>query len=248
MKRFTDTCIWNEDWFLEAPTGYKLFWFYIKDNCNHAGIWRVNKRQFEFILGSKLVLNDFLKIVNHEKERIIILNEDKWYLTGFIRFQYGNILNENSRVHNSIIKELTAYNIDISTFEVKLKSNKPQVGVKEGVKDKDKDIIISTVYNLYYDEELKKKLQYFELYEEFVKFLFGKHEKNDKYLDKPLKLSEQVSAEQFIKLIEKKLKYEKELNKKISLTGKLLAMQNKPKLIKDNASLYMTLSDWIERG
>jgi hypothetical protein len=139
MKRFTDTCIWTEDWFLDAPIEFKLFWFYVKDICNHAGIWKVNKRQFEFILGSSLSLIDFLKLVNTDKKRIEIVGSGKWYLTGFIHFQYGNILNENNRVHNSILKELTTYNIDNSTFEVKLRSNSGQSDHKEGVKDKDKE-------------------------------------------------------------------------------------------------------------
>jgi hypothetical protein len=139
MKRFTDTDIWSEDWFLDSPSEFKLFWFYVKDKCNHAGIWRVNKRQFEFILGSKLGLNEFLKIVNSDKKRIEVLDCEKWYLTGFIHFQYGKILNENNRVHKSILNELTIYNIDTSTFEVKLRSNSGQDDHKEGVKDKDKD-------------------------------------------------------------------------------------------------------------
>jgi len=37
-KRFTDTEKWNEDWFLEIINPHKLFWIYICDNCNHAGI------------------------------------------------------------------------------------------------------------------------------------------------------------------------------------------------------------------
>jgi hypothetical protein len=139
MKRFTDTCIWNEDWFLDAPTEFQLFWFYVKDNCNHAGIWRVNKKQFEFILGKKISLTDFLNKVNSDKERISVLASGKWYLTGFVSFQYGNILNENNRVHESIIKMLKCYNIDISTFEVKLRSILPQKGVKLTRKDKDKE-------------------------------------------------------------------------------------------------------------
>jgi hypothetical protein len=138
-KRFTSTDIWQEDWFLELSKEYMLAWFYIKDNCNHAGIWRPNKKQLEFITNSKIDLNEFLSLLNNEKERVVVLEDGKWYLTDFISFQYGNILNENNRVHASIVKELIASKIDTCNFEVKERSIRPQDNPNQGVKDKEKD-------------------------------------------------------------------------------------------------------------
>lgn len=138
-KRFTDTEIWKEDWFLDLSNDEKLFWFYLKDSCNHAGIWKVNERQFEFILGSRLPLSEFLLRSNVGSERIVDLGSGNWYLKKFVKFQYGEILNENNRVHKSILKALTDSNIDTNSFEVKLGSIRPLLEVKEGVKDKDKD-------------------------------------------------------------------------------------------------------------
>jgi hypothetical protein len=138
-KRFTSTDIWQEDWFLELSKEYMLAWFYIKDNCNHAGIWRPNKRQLEFITNSKIDLNEFLSLLNNEKERVVVLEDGKWYLADFISFQYGNILNENNRVHASIVKELIASKIDTCNFEVKERSIRPQDNPNQGVKDKEKE-------------------------------------------------------------------------------------------------------------
>ena len=39
-KRFTDTEIWEQDWFIDLPNKYKLLWNYIKDKCDNVGIWR----------------------------------------------------------------------------------------------------------------------------------------------------------------------------------------------------------------
>tara|TARA_R110002020_G_scaffold81777_1_gene202831 strand:+ start:5163 stop:5777 length:615 start_codon:yes stop_codon:yes gene_type:complete len=105
-KRFTDTEKWSEDWFLELSNAHKLFWIYICDNCNHAGIFKLNKKMFEFLIGTKINPQEFLSIVNEEKERIKILDKGKWYIVDFIKFQYGECLNKNNRVHNSIIKIL----------------------------------------------------------------------------------------------------------------------------------------------
>ena len=105
-KRFTDTMKWEEDWYLDLSLTQKLFWIYICDNCNHAGIFRPNKRLFEMLIGDKINLEKFLAQVNEDKLRISILANGRWYITGFIEFQYGSNLNANNRVHKSILKLL----------------------------------------------------------------------------------------------------------------------------------------------
>lgn len=110
-KRFTDTTKWNEDWFLDLPIQHKLFWIYICDNCDYAGVYKPNKKLFEFCVGYDIDDKVFLESVNKEKKRIKVLNNGRWYLLGFIEFQYGKKLNPDSRVHNNIIKILNANNI-----------------------------------------------------------------------------------------------------------------------------------------
>jgi hypothetical protein len=102
-KRFTETTKWNEDWFLDLTNEHKLFWIYICDNCDHAGIFKPNKRLFELLIGKKIDVKEFISIVNEDKVRLIELNNGRWYLTGFISFQYGGKLNDNNRVHKSIL-------------------------------------------------------------------------------------------------------------------------------------------------
>lgn len=126
-KRFTDTEKWNEDWFLDLPTNHKLFWIYICDNCNHAGIFKPNKRMFELLIGEKINSDNFIKDLNSDKDRIIVLPNGRWYLTGFIKFQYGETLNPNNRVHNSILNLLQQNDITFNnTVQLELgKTSKP---------------------------------------------------------------------------------------------------------------------------
>lgn len=134
-KRFTDTEIWDEDWFLEFPIKYQLLWKYINDKCDHAGIWRPNKRKFEFGSRCKVDLNKFLTLINEEKERIFTLDNGRWFIVGFIPFQYcdrGRILNTNNRVHASVLEILKKNGVNLTLI-------RPLIEVKEGVKDKDKD-------------------------------------------------------------------------------------------------------------
>ena len=131
-KRFHDSGLWNEDWFIELSTEHKLFYQYMIDNCDHAGIWKPNNKHFEFILGSSCPLNGFLNAVNKDKERIVKLPNGRYFICRFIPFQYGSVLNLNNRVHLSICKSLILNKIPLGSI-------RPQIEVKDSVKDKDKD-------------------------------------------------------------------------------------------------------------
>ena len=112
-KRFTETMKWNEDWYLDLSLADKLFWIYICDNCDHAGIFKPNKRMFELLIGHEINVQSFLDNVNLNKSRICVLGNGRWFLTGFIEFQYGNKLNPNNRVHKSILKLLNENDISL---------------------------------------------------------------------------------------------------------------------------------------
>ena len=129
-KRFTETTKWNEDWFLDLNSEHKLFWIYICDNCDHAGIFKPNKRLFELLIGKKINVSEFISVVNEDKVRLLELNNGRWYLTGFISFQYGGKLNENNRVHKSILALLIKNEIiwvdEDKTPQLELDDSKPK--------------------------------------------------------------------------------------------------------------------------
>lgn len=107
----TDTEIWDEDWFIDLPNDYKLFFLYIKDRCDHSGMWRPNRRKLQMILHGKMLdYNTFLTEVNKDeagiKNRIAILKNGKWFLTRFIPFQCGNKLNLGNGAHRGALKLL----------------------------------------------------------------------------------------------------------------------------------------------
>jgi hypothetical protein len=132
-KRFTDTEIWSEDWFLDMPNEYKLFWFYMLANCDHAGIYKVNLRSFRGLIDPNLNPSEALKHFNNGKERIKILNDATWYIEDFIVYQYGTTLNLNNRLHESISNILKKQ-------DLKLTSIRGLIEVKDRSIDKDKVI------------------------------------------------------------------------------------------------------------
>jgi hypothetical protein len=135
-KRFTATEIWSEDWFLDMPMEYKLFWYYMLSTCNHAGFFKVNLRSFCGLNGVNLTSSKVLEYFNAGKQRIRVINNSLWLIDDFFVYQYGSTLNPNNRVHNSIVKEYLKHGVDLTSIRG-LKD------LKDGVKDKDKDILSS---------------------------------------------------------------------------------------------------------
>ena len=123
-KRFRDTGSWKKKWIRELNPEMKLFWFYLLDNCDHAGIWEVDIELASFQMDVEL---DEASILEAFNRKIIPFKTDKWFVPKFIVYQYGE-LNENNRVHNSVINILNKYGL-----------YKGRVSPLQGVKDKDKD-------------------------------------------------------------------------------------------------------------
>lgn len=88
MHRYTDTDRWQEDWYCELGGEYQSLWDYICNKCDNAGVWKPNKIDFETKTKFKVNLDSFFKKVNGDKERIILLENGRWFLPGFIKYQW----------------------------------------------------------------------------------------------------------------------------------------------------------------
>jgi hypothetical protein len=148
-KRFTDTNIWGEDWFLEMPNEYKLFWYYMLSNCDHSGIYKVNLRSFCSLNEVKLTSTKALEYFNIGKQRIRVIQDNVWFIEDFFVYQYGETFNTNNRVHESIKKVYEKYNIELTSIRG-LKDH------KDRVKDKDKDIDKDKDKEVIKEKEIKK--------------------------------------------------------------------------------------------
>ena len=140
-KRFTDTDKWKKPFIrgLEAP--YKLLWFYILDDCDHAGIWIVDLEIASIRCGHTFNEKDVLKIFNGQVD--VVRKGEIWFIRDFIDFQYGT-LNPENRAHKSVLDRLKKYKI------------KPLISPLQGAKDKDKDKDKDT------DIDKKKRKEQFE--------------------------------------------------------------------------------------
>lgn len=134
-KRFTASEKWEDVWFSELPSKYKLFWFYILDKCDNAGVWEKNFKVANFLIGENIPEDEAKTMF---KERIIDLGS-KWFIPKFIEFQYGTLY-EHSNPHKAVIDKLTKYGLyKNGVFKGINTHNEKPARVKDKDKDKDKD-------------------------------------------------------------------------------------------------------------
>ena len=200
-KRFHDTDIWSEDWFIALKKDYRFFWLHIKDDCDHAGIWRPKIAGFNKMYNCNIDLDralDFFNSDRRDDKRVIVLKNGRWFLTGFIPFQYGTVLNLASPMHKSI------YGLLIEN-EVNLTFIRPQVEVRGRVKDKDKDKDSNKEGGVGETEELEPDLSAPILYlNEKAKRTFDpKNEGNRDFVR--ARYNEGRTLEDFKKVIDKKV-------------------------------------------
>jgi len=175
-KRFTDSDKWKKRWFRKLNNNEKVFWMYLLDQCDHAGIWEVDFELAAYFCGE---LSDY-EIKNTFSKQFIEFDDGKrWFVKDFIEFQYG-ILNPNVNAHRSAIMRLKKYNLlkyvdnedslnellMNSSFRVKDK-NKDKYMDKVRVKDKEKsketqlekidiDVLITKFPNIEVKAEFEK--------------------------------------------------------------------------------------------
>lgn len=137
-KRYVDTELWREDWFLSLDGKEQLFWHYICSSCDHAGIWRVNTKLFELASGFRVDKDSFVSKVNSEKERVRVLDGARWVIVGFIRFQYQTgVLVTRNAAHRGAINSLRKNGVSLESMGYEVGSNAPLPRPLEGSTETD---------------------------------------------------------------------------------------------------------------
>jgi len=127
MKRFTETTKWNDPWFMDLPMESKLFWLWMLDNCDHAGVIDPNVRLAAFQIGYTKGKANLLDSLG---DRIAMLPNDKVWIVKFMEFQYPR-LSEKCPAHTPVFKSIKKNGLD--TLEL------PYPKASDSLKDKDKD-------------------------------------------------------------------------------------------------------------
>jgi hypothetical protein len=157
-KRFGDTDIWKKQrWFRKLSPEYKLAFLYIKDQCDHAGIWNIECTDLMEDLGIETFnLANFITACNTEydkntgkstfKERLRILDKGYVWVTGFIQFQYKGkegLVNPYAAPVKTALQILSGFQLLTEALNgsgfITLTEDLPEGYLTPKDKDKDKD-------------------------------------------------------------------------------------------------------------
>lgn len=132
MKRFTETAKWMDPWFRGLAPQFKLAWLYVLDNCDAAGVIAIDRALADFQVGSAV---DWDVFAEASEGRLIPLAKGKHWVSGFIKYQYGELSTE-CRAHNPAFASLSKHGL---TDRVSKEYPYPSLRVQEKEKDQDKE-------------------------------------------------------------------------------------------------------------
>ena len=106
-KRFIDTEIFDDPWFMDLSKDAKLFWMYCITKCNHAGIIEINIKLCKFQTG----IDSIETVIERLGDRLQRVNETTFFIPKFIFFQYPDFPRSNVRQQSSAIEILCKYGL-----------------------------------------------------------------------------------------------------------------------------------------
>lgn len=103
MNRYTETTKWNNPSFRKLPPSAKLFYLYLIDVCDNAGVWEIDDEHARFCIKKDLDLDEMLGELG---DRIKVLPSGKWWITRFVKFQLNGkpMMPEKVPAHAKIMR------------------------------------------------------------------------------------------------------------------------------------------------
>lgn len=106
-KRFIDTGIFDDDWFMDLSKDAKLLWVYFITKCDHAGILKLNEK----LCRVQTDIKDLNGVIKQLGNRLVTVNEHLYFIPKFIEFQYPGFPNSKVRQQISALDILTKYGL-----------------------------------------------------------------------------------------------------------------------------------------
>lgn len=104
MKRFTETCKWDDPWFRSLPGSHKLVFLYVLDRCDNAGFWEFDK---EAVIFHTKLKEEHVEGALKGLERGLKGASGWVWVRRFLRHQKNEDLNPANPAHRQIISLLS---------------------------------------------------------------------------------------------------------------------------------------------
>ena len=106
-KRFIDTGLFDDDWFMELSKDCKLLWLYFITKCDHAGMIKVNEK----LCKVQTDIKDIAGTIKDLGNRIVTVSEHLYFIPKFIEFQYPGFPNSAVRQQHSALEILMKHGL-----------------------------------------------------------------------------------------------------------------------------------------
>lgn len=106
-KRFIDTGLFDDDWFMDLSKESKLLWIYFITKCDHAGIIKINEKLCKL----QTDIKDLNQVIKQLGNRLVTVSEHLYFIPKFIEFQYPGFPNSKVRQQASAVDILLKYNL-----------------------------------------------------------------------------------------------------------------------------------------
>jgi hypothetical protein len=106
-KRFIDTGLFDDSWFMGLSKDGKLLWLYLITKCDHAGIIDFNEKLCRVQTGIEKIDDAFKQLGN----RCLTVRERYRFIPKFILYQYPNFPHSNAKAQNSAISRLKEFEL-----------------------------------------------------------------------------------------------------------------------------------------
>jgi hypothetical protein len=104
-KRFIDTGLFDDPWFMDLSKDGKIGWMYLLTKCDHAGIIEINEKLFKVMTG----INSLETVIKELGNRIIYLRDSYFFIPKFIQYQYPDFPKSNVKAQFGAIKRLREF-------------------------------------------------------------------------------------------------------------------------------------------
>lgn len=106
-KRFIDTGIFDDTWFMDLSKDGKITWLYLITKCDHAGIIEINEKLLKVQTG----INSWATVCQEFRGRLFNIRDAYYFIPKFIQFQYPGFPKSNVNQQAGAIKRLTEFGL-----------------------------------------------------------------------------------------------------------------------------------------
>lgn len=106
-KRFIDTGLFDDDWYMDLSKDAKILWLYMITKCSPAGFFKMNEKLCKVQTG----ITDVKGALKGLQRGLEGVGESTFFVHGFLEFQYPGFPNSNVRQQASAIKQLKEYDL-----------------------------------------------------------------------------------------------------------------------------------------